>query len=137
MSSPFVYYRLDSAADLKRGAPCVVRELDWHRDLEAIRRFYARFTDTPVNPDEFGPEVGSPLAVMDEGDIVSFAIQLSFREGETEIGGVATVPERRNKGFCKALLSETAFRILDGGKAATLTTERENLPCGRLPRPSA
>ena len=28
---------------------------------------------------------------------------------ETEIGGVATVPEQQNKGFCKALISEMAF----------------------------
>lgn len=57
-----------------------------------------------------------------------FAIPLSFREGETEIGAVATVPEQRNKGFCKALISEMALRILNNGKAATLTTEQENLP---------
>ena len=64
---------------------------------------------------------------MDENEIISFAIPLSFRDGETEIGGVATIPEQRNKGFCKALLSEMAFRILDSGKAVTLTTENANL----------
>ena len=128
MSNPFVYYRLDSIKELKHDAACAVRDLDWHKDLPAIQRFYARFTDTPINPDEFDQTVGSPSAIMDGNDIISFAIPLSFREGETEIGAVATVPEQRNKGFCKALIAGMAFRILDNGKAATLTTEQENIP---------
>ena len=128
MSNPFVYYRLDSIKELKHDAACAVCDLDCHKDLPAIQKFYARFTDTPINPDEFDQTVGSPSAIMNEDDIISFAIPLSFREGETEIGAVATVPEQRNKGFCKALISEMAFRILDNGKAATLTTEQENLP---------
>ena len=128
MSNPFVYYRLDSLKELRRNAHCAVRDLDWHRDLDVIQRFYARFTDTPVNPDEFDQTVGAPLAIMEKNDIVSFAIPLSFHEGETEIGGVATVPDRRSQGFCKALIAEMAFRILSGGKAVTLTTEKTNLP---------
>ena len=126
--NPFVYCRLDSIKELKRDASCAVRDLDWHRDLAVIRRFYARFTDMPINPDEFDQAIGAPLAVMNENEIVSFAIPLSFREGETEIGGVATVPEQRNKGFCKALIAEMAYRILGNGKAVTLTTEKTNLP---------
>ena len=128
MGNPFVYYRIDSIRELNRNTSCPVRELDWRRDLAVIRRFYARFTETPVNPDEFDRTVGNPLAIMEGTEIVSFAIPLSFRDGETEIGGVATVPEQQNKGFCKALISEMAFRILNDGKAATLTTEQENLP---------
>lgn len=128
MSNPFVYYRLDSIKELKHGAACTVRDLDWHKDLAVIQKFYARFTDAPINPDEFDQTVGFPSAIMDENGIISFAIPLSFREDETEIGAVATVPEQRNKGFCKALISEMALRILNNGKAATLTTEQENLP---------
>ena len=126
--NPFVYYRLDSPEELKRDAQRSVCGLDWRKDLAVIRRFYARFTDTPINPDEFDRTIGSPLAIMEDSEIISFAIPLSLREGETEIGAVATVPEKRNEGFCKALISEMAFRILSGGKAATLTTERKNLP---------
>ena len=128
MGNPFIYFRLDSIGELKRDASCPVRELDLHKDLTGIQRFYARFTDTPVNPDEFDQTVGNPLAVMKDDEIVSFAIPLSFRDGETEIGGVATVPEQQNQGLCKALISEMAFRILNSGKAATLTTEQKNLP---------
>lgn len=125
--NPFVYYRLDSAGELKHDTPYAVRELDWHKDLAVIRQFYARFTDAQINPDELDQAIGAPLAIMDENEIISFAIPLSFRDGETEIGGVATIPGQRNKGFCKALISEMAFRILDSGKAVTLTTENTNL----------
>ena len=77
MGNPFVYYRLDSAKELKRYASRAVRELDWHRDLAAIQRFYARFTEKPINPDEFDRTVGAPLAVIEENEIASFAIPLS------------------------------------------------------------
>ena len=122
-----MYYRIESLNDLKRDLSCSVSDLDWHTDLTAIRKFYARFNNQ-VNPDEFGTYVGNPLAIIHDGDIVCFAIRLSFREGETEIGGVATVPDQRNKGYCKALISEMAFRILNQGNTATLTTEKTNLP---------
>ena len=128
MSNPYVYYRIDDLRSLRRGAPCAVRDLDWRRDLAAIRAFYARLTSTPIDPDQLGPEVGPPAAVMRGDEIVSFAFPLAFREGETEIGGVATVPEQRNRGYCKALIAEMAFRILNSGRAATLTTVRENRP---------
>ena len=126
MSNPFVNYRIDSINDLKRNLPGSATELDWHADLTIIREFYARFNHQ-IDPDELEQYVGNPLAITHDGKIISFAIPLSFREGETEIGGVATVPDRQNKGYCKSLISEMAFRILDQGKAATLTTEKTNL----------
>ena len=128
MSNPFVYYRLDSMKDLRHFTNGAVRELDWRKDLAVIQKFYARFTDVPVHPDEFDQTAGAPLAIMNGNEIVCFTIPFSFHEGETEIGGVATLPEQRNKGFCKALISEAAFRILSSGKAAVLTTERTNAP---------
>ncbi len=127
MDNPFVYYRIDSLTDLKRNTSYSVIKLDWQSDLEMIQRFYARFNKT-VDPDAFDRYVGSPMAIIRDGSIISFAIPLSFREGETEIGGVATVPDQQNKGYCKSLLSEMAFRILKSEKAATLTTEKGNFP---------
>lgn len=127
MSNPFVYYRIESLNDLKRNATHSVSDLDWHKDLSLIQKFYVRFGNNQINPDEFEQYVGNPLAINMDGDIVSFAIPLSFRDGETEIGGVATVPDQQNKGYCKALISEMAFRILNEGKTATLTTEKTNL----------
>ena len=124
--NPFAYYRLDSAGELKHDSAYAVCELDWHKDLDVIRRFYAHFTEAQINPDEFDQSIGAPLAIMDENEIISFAIPISFRDGETEIGGVATIPEQRNKGYCEALISEMASRILGSGKAVTLTTEKTN-----------
>ena len=128
MGNPFVYYRIDSLEDLKRDSSREVCGLDWHGDLEVIRRFYARFTDVPFSHDDSDRTIGNPMAILTDGGIVSFAVPFVFHEGETEIGGVATVPERRNEGLCKALISEMAFRILEQGKTATLTTEKDNFP---------
>ena len=97
MSTPFVYYRIESLDDLKRFLSSSVSSLDWRADLSLIQRFYDRF-GKQINPDEFEQYVGNPLAIIIDGDIVSFAIPLSFREGETEIGGVATAPDKQNKG---------------------------------------
>ena len=130
MSNPYAYYRMESQKDLKRDRAWPVSELDWRADLAAIRRFYTRF-GLPFDPDELPAYVGNPLALLRDGEIVCFAIPLSFREGETEIGGVATVPEERSKGCCKALIAEMALRILEKGRAATLTTEKTNLPMRR------
>lgn len=127
MANPFVYYRADALEDLKRVPLHPVTRLDWREDLAMIRRLYARF-GKDVDPDRFEQYVGSPLAIVQDGEIVSFAIPLSFRDGETEIGGAATVPDRRNRGYCKALLSGMACMILKEGKAAALTTEQSNLP---------
>ena len=127
MGNPYVYYRISSPAELKHVRTRSVSSLDWGADLAMIQRFYARF-GRAVRPDGFGEHVGSPLAVVQDGEIVSLAIPLSFRAGETEIGGVATVPDRRGEGCCEALIAEMAFRILREGKAAVLTTEKDNLP---------
>jgi predicted GNAT family acetyltransferase len=127
MNNPFVYYRIESLNDLKRNVVYSVSDLDWHADLSLIQRFYARFGNKQINPDEFDQYIGNPVAIKRAGEIISFAIPLSFRDGETEIGGVATVPDQQNKGYCKALISEMAFRILNEGKIATLTTEKTNL----------
>ncbi len=128
MTNPFVYYRIKPGGTPKRDPRLPVTELDWRRDLALIRGFYARFTDTPFDPDALPPRTGNPLAILSEGRIVSFAIPFPFREGEIEIGGVATVPECRNRGYAGALVAEMAFRILGQGLAAVLTTHRDNLP---------
>ena len=128
MTNPFVYYRMEPGAVPGCDPRPAVRTLDWHGDLAAIRRFYARFTDAAIDPDALDPAAGNPMAIVEEGDIVSFAIPFSFREGEIEIGGVATVPARRGRGYCKALIAEMARGILGQGRTAVLTTHRDNLP---------
>ena len=123
-----VYFRIDSLEELKYNTDCAVCDLDWHKDLMIIQKFYSRFTNEAIDPDEFDQSVGNPQAIIVGDEIVSFAAPFSFREGETEIGAVATAPDQRNKGYCKALISEMAFRILDQGRVATLTTDQNNLP---------
>ena len=128
MTNPFVYYRMRPGAVPKRDPRFPVRELDWRGDLALIRRFYARFTDAVIDPDGLDPAAGRPLDILEKGEIASFAIPFSFREGEIEIGGAATVPEHRNRGCCNALIAEMARGILARGLTAVLTTHRDNLP---------
>lgn len=123
-----VYFRIDSLEELKYNTDCAVCDLDWHKDLTIIQKFYSRFTNEAIDPDEFDQSVGNPQAIIVGDEIVSFAAPFSFIEGETEIGAVATLPDQRNKGYCKALISEMAFRILNQGRVATLTTDHNNFP---------
>lgn len=124
----YIYYRLESADALIRNPLHEVRELDWYGDLAMIQRFYSHWTKDTIDPGKNDETVGNPLAIVVEDEIVSFAVPFSFRDGELEIGAVATVPAWQNKGYCKALIAELAFRILKSERAATLTTRRENLP---------
>ena len=81
MGNPFVYYRIDSLEDLKRDSSREVCGLDWHGDLEVIRRFYARFTDVPFSHDDSDRTIGNPMAILTDGGIVSFAVPFFFHEG--------------------------------------------------------
>ena len=130
MSVEKVYFRLDSAADLIPSPDDDVRVLDWHADLLMIQRFYRHWLkdgDEDIQPPtEAEREVGDPIALVRGGDILSFAILFHFKDGEIEIGAVATLPSEQNKGFCRRVISEAARRILDTGKSAALTTGSRN-----------
>ena len=91
-----------------------------------IRGFYRYFTNDVIDPPDEGDNCGVPLAIVEDGEILSFAIPFSFKDGETEIGAVATIPSQRNKGLCRIVISEMARRILESGRIATLTTGTEN-----------
>ena len=131
MSAERVYFRLDSAADLILYPDDDVQVLDWHTDLPMIQRFYRHWLkdgDEDVQPpSEAEREVGDPIALVRGSDILSFAILFYFKDGEIEIGAVATLPSEQNRGFCRRVISEAARRILDLGKCATLTTGAYNL----------
>ena len=122
------YFRLDNSEELIHYPDDNIRELDWHDDIEIIRRFYKNFTDDIIDPPDKDDNCGNPVAMIIDGEIAAFALPFSFKPGETEIGAVGTVPEYRNRGFCRAVVSELARRILESGKAATLTTGADNLP---------
>ena len=61
------------------------------------------------------------------GEILSFAGTFYFRDGEAEIGPVATVPEARGKGYAHSVLAAAIECALGQGLAATLTTGEDNL----------
>lgn len=124
----YVYFRLDALGLLNHSSSPAVQELDWYDDIAKIQRFYAHWTSDLIDPAENDDIVGNPLAIILHDEIISFAIPFSFHEGELEIGAVATIPAYQNQGYCKALISELAYRILKKGMIATLTTRKENVP---------
>lgn len=125
----FIYYRLDSLQELRPFPAEDIVVLDWNADLEMIRRFYKKWGAgddvDPPGPEE--TEIGQPVAMVRDGEIVSFVGCFFFREGEAELGPVATIPEERGKGYCHRVLSAAARRVLAGGLIATLTTGHDNL----------
>ena len=89
----------------------------------AARPVYDASLWISVRDDQIGKIIATGIAELDReiGEGVLEWIQvskdarfLSFREGETEIGGVATVPDQRNKGYCKTLLSENVRKNPEG-----------------------
>ena len=52
---------------------------------------------------------------------------MKIKENELQIGAVATLPAERNKGYCKAVVSAAAERILSLGYTANLTTKNNNI----------
>ena len=125
----YAYYRLDSPEDLRPYPDDEVVCLDWNADLEMIRRFYKKWGAgddvDPPGPDE--TEIGHPVALVRAGEILSFAGTFYFRDGEAEIGPVATVPEARGKGYAHSVLAAAIECALGQGLAATLTTGEDNL----------
>jgi predicted GNAT family acetyltransferase len=79
----------------------------------------------PPGPEE--KEIGLPVALVRDGEILSFAGTFYFQEGEAEIGPVATVPEAHGRGYAHSVLAEAARRALERGLAVTLGTTRENM----------
>ena len=130
MDSKLIYFRLDSALDLVSFTNDSIHELDWHADLPMIQRFYRHWGDDEEDiqpPNESEREIGNPIALVRGDDILSFSIFFYFREGEVEIGAVATLPSEQNKGYCRRVISKAARRILASGRCATLTTRSHNL----------
>ena len=127
----YVYYRLDSLGDLKRFPTDGIQPLDWARDLEMIKRFYRQWGDGDDDiqpPGEDEPEIGQPIALVEDGEILSFTSYWYFREGEAELGAIATLPGERGKGHCRRVISEAARRALERGLVVTLTTGEDNRP---------
>ncbi|MBE5785461.1 MAG: GNAT family N-acetyltransferase [Clostridiales bacterium] len=127
ITAKYVRFRLQSA-ELLQKASLPVQQLDWQKDIPLIRRFYAHFTDDVIEPPTEDENIGTPYAVVENSEILSFALPFSFKAGETEIGAVMTLPAHRGNGYAKAVIAAMAADILASGNAATLTTGADNAP---------
>ena len=106
-----------------------VKILDWQKDFELINQFYkegfAIYDLLKDDPDEF--ESLGTVAYIKDNKIISLADIMKINENELQIGAVATLPTERNKGYCKAVVSVAAERILRLGYTAKLTTKNNNI----------
>jgi predicted GNAT family acetyltransferase len=62
------------------------------------------------------------------GKIVSKANTNGSGINCTQIGGVFTIPEYRNRGICRLVTGKLTEKILDGGKKPSLFVKQENKP---------
>lgn len=75
MTAEKVCFRLDSSSDLVSYPDDDIPELDWHADLPMIQEFYRHWDMSDIQPpDETEPETGNPIAFVQDGVILSFAI---------------------------------------------------------------
>lgn len=106
-----------------------VKILDWQTDFELINQFYkegfAIYDLLKDDPDEF--ESLGIVAYIKDNKIISLADIMKIHENELQIGAVATIPTERNKGYCKAVVSVAAEKILSLGYTAKLTTKNNNI----------
>lgn len=106
-----------------------VKILDWQTDFELINQFYkegfAIYDLLKDDPDEF--ESLGTVAYIKDNKIISLADIMKIHENELQIGAVATIPIERNKGYCKAVVSVAAEKILSLGYIAKLTTKNNNI----------
>ena len=118
-----------SISELHRFADSNVKILDWQKDFDLINQFYKDgffiYDLLKNDPDEF--ENLGTVAYVKDGKIISLADIMKIKENELQIGAVATLPAECNKGYCKAVVSAAAERILLLGYAAKLTTNNNNI----------
>lgn len=124
-----IKFKISDISELHRFADSNVKILDWQKDFELINQFYKDgffiYDLLKNDPDEF--ESLGTAAYVKDGKILSLADIMKIKENELQIGAVATLPAERNKGYCKAVVSAAAERILSLGYAAQLTTKNNNI----------
>ena len=124
-----IKFKISDISELHRFADSNVKILDWQKDFNLINQFYKDgffiYDLLKNDPDEF--ESLGTVAYVKDGQIISLADIMKIKENELQIGAVATLPAERNKGYCKAVVSAAAERILLLGYAAKLTTNNNNI----------
>lgn len=63
-----------------------------------------------------------------DGKLVAQACVQTYTPQINQIGGVYTAEDERNKGYCKAIVSELCRRIIARGKIPTLSAKKKNIP---------
>lgn len=124
-----IKFKISDISELHRFADSNVKILDWQKDFNLINQFYKDgfliYDLLKNDPDEF--ESLGTVAYVKDGQIISLADIMKIKENELQIGAIATLPAERNKGYCKAVVSAAAERILLLGYAAKLTTNNNNI----------
>ena len=133
-SNKVIKFEISDISKLHKFTNSNVKILDWQKDFELINQFYkegfAIYDLLKDDPDEF--ESLGTVAYKKDDKIVSLADIMKINENELEIGAVATLPTERNKGYCKAVVSVAAERILSLGYTAKLTTKNNNIAMQRV-----
>ena len=76
--------------------------------------------------DGFDMDTWHDYAIIEEGRMISRAAIWQRSEDAWEVAAVSTVPEYRRKGYGEAVVRYCLAKILEAGKAATLTTRDSN-----------
>ena len=124
-------FRLESLEKLVLYSSKEVRLVSWIAELPMIRRFYARWGATDIEPPSEDEAMGDIIALVRGGEILSMCAPFSFQEGEVEIGAVFTLPEFQGQGYCRQVISALARKILQEGLTVTLTTRHTNISMQR------
>ena len=68
------------------------------------------------------------IFLLKDNEIVAQACIQTTTSMLSQIGAVFTPFEQRNKGYCKAVVSEICSRIVSRGKTPTLMVRKDNIP---------
>jgi predicted GNAT family acetyltransferase len=88
-----------------------------------------------TQPGPFSPgtiEMGDYIGVKLEGKLVSMGGERMKPEGYTEVSGICTHPDHREKGYAKAITGHLTNAILDRGVTPFLHVFTQNTPAIRL-----
>lgn len=118
--------KLDKMNQLIEFNSSKVNWIDVDKDFELIREYYKLFNAKEIDKEEFNDGQWKFCAIIDEGNIISFAGALYMTNENWEIGAVSTHPQHRNKGYAKIVCSFVAKYILENDKIATCNTYINN-----------
>ena len=87
-----------------------------------------RTTEETINALKYRAEDEDFILLLKNNEIVAQACIQTTTSLLSQIGAVFTPFEQRNKGYCKAVVSEVCKRIVSRGKTPTLMVRKNNIP---------